>query len=259
VPGLYCATLVDDGPPRARLHDRLVLLTLTSGEALVRCRGEVHALRQGSLLIIQPGDVHRDLKKTAYRAEMVVLHADLAKAARGPGAGLWAGPVVTWSPELCGEVVSLVEAVREGREPAEQERRAARLFRGLVPLWTRGAPRPEPPLVTRVRRTFDESSAAALSLDELASRLRCAPTYLCRVFTEHVGLGPHAYQLQQQLLRARRLVESGRTIVAAAELSGFSDESHLHRHFRRRFALAPGRYMKELISLDRAGPSPPST
>jgi AraC-like DNA-binding protein len=257
VPGLYCSTLVDEGPPRARIHDRLVLFTLVAGEALVRCRGEVHALRPGALLLIEPGEVHRDLQKTPYRAVMMVLHAELAKSLRGPDAGRRLGPVVTWSPELCANTIALVAAVREDEAPDAQERHAASIFRSLLPLWTHRAPSPEPPLVTRVRRAFAESSEALVSLDELAGRLRCAPSYLCRVFADHMGLAPHSYQLQQRLLQARALMESGRTVAAAAQLTGFHDESHLRRHFCRRFAAAPGRYHKELVS-DHP-PEPPAS
>lgn len=259
VPGLYGCTLVDDGPPRARIHDRLVLLTLAEGEALVQCRGELHVLRPGSVLLIEPGDVHRDLQKTVYRALMVVLHPELVKALRGPGVGASLGLVVARSGALCAEVLALLAAVREEREPPVQEQHAARLFRELRPLWTSRAPRPEPPLVARVRRALTESSGTTLSLDELAGRLRCTPSYLCRVFGEHVAVGPHAYQVLLRLLQARRLVEGGSGIAAAAQLAGFNDESHLRRHFRRRFATAPGRYQKELAARDEVDESPTSS
>jgi AraC-like DNA-binding protein len=251
LPGLHCSTLIDDGPPRVLVHDRIVLLTLTAGEALVRCRGETHALTPGSLLMIEPGDVHRDIQKTPYRAVTVELHTDLVKALRGPTDGPWLASSVARCATLCAEAIALVEAVRAQHELAVQERRTARLFQLLARFCTRNTPRPEPPLVARARRALKESPLATLSLDQLAGRLRCSPSYLCRVFSEHTGMGPHAYQLQLRLLEARRLVESGRTVAIAALLTGFGDESHLRRHFRRRFALTPGRYQKELAPRHR--------
>ncbi len=256
LPGLYGCMLVDDGPPRARIHDRLVLLTLVEGESLVQCRGEVHLLRPGSVLMVEPGNIHRDLQKTAYRAVLIVIHPDLVKALRGPDAGPLLGPVVPPPPALCAEVMALFAAMSEGRDQSVQERLAARLFRELRPLWTHHAPRPEPPLATRVRRAFAASPGVTLSLDELAGQLRCTPSYLCRVFAGHMAVGPHAYQLLGRLLLARRLVECGRPIAIASQLSGFSDESHLRRHFRRRFAATPSRYRKELIVHDETVDSP---
>jgi AraC-like DNA-binding protein len=228
------------------VHDRFVLFTLTAGEALVRCRGETHALAPGSVLMLEPGDVHRDIQKTPYSAVMVVLRADLVDALRGPGDGPRLGSSIARCAGLCAEAVALVDAVRAGHDLAVQERRTARLFALLAPFWTQTASRAEPPLVMRARRALAESPGAMLSLEELAKRLRCAPTYLCRIFSDHTGVGPHTYQLQQRLLEAGRLIESGQSVTKAAALTGFGDASHLRRHFRRRFAVAPGRYQKEL-------------
>jgi AraC-like DNA-binding protein len=223
-----------------------VLLTATAGETLVWCRGQVHLLRPGSLLMIEPGDVHRTLNKTSYRAVMVVMQPDLVMELRESANGRCLGAVVTRCPALCDKVLALVETVRACRDLASQEDDAAGLLRLLAPFWTQTAPRREPALVARARRALREAPGASLSLETLASPLRCSPTYLCRVFAEHVGVGPHAYQLQHRLLEARRLLEDGRTVAEAAALTSFGDESHLRRHFRRRFAIAPGRYQREL-------------
>src|ERR1051325_10808724 len=142
--GLYCSTLVDEGPPRACVHDRLVLFTLTAGQTLVWCRGEAHLLRPGSLLMIEPGDVHRDLQKTPYRAAMVVLRADLATALRKNGNGPSLGAVVARCSALCEQILALVETVRARRDLALQEEATAGLFRRLEAFRTQAAPRSEP-------------------------------------------------------------------------------------------------------------------
>jgi len=245
LPGLYCSTLVDEGPPRALIHDGFVLLTLTAGEAVVWCRGETHALAAGSVLMMEPGDVQRDVRKGPYRASMVILSAESMQALRGVGGGLRLGASIARCATLCAETEALVEAVRAGHALAIQERLTVRLVERLAPFWTRAPPRPEPALVQRARRAL-AGLGGVVSLEELARRLRCAPTYLCRVFSKHVGVGPHTYQLQQRLLEAGRLLSSGRSVASAAALTGFGDASHLRRHFRRRYAAAPSRYQREL-------------
>ncbi len=247
VPGVSCATLVDEGPPRARIHDRHVWFILTEGKALVWCRGETQALSPGSVLMIEPGDVHRDIDKTPYRAVMVTALPERVHAMRGPCPTGFLGVTVAHSCAVMDDVVALVESARTGAPRPVQENLFACLVRSIAPFWTRDAPRPEPPLVARTRRALIESPRVGLSLDELAGHLGCAPTYLCRVFSDHMGLGPHAYQLHHRLLEARRLIEGGETVATAAALTGFGDESHLHRHFRRRFAVAPGRYRHEFV------------
>jgi transcriptional regulator GlxA family with amidase domain len=53
---------------------------------------------------------------------------------------------------------------------------------------------------------------------------------------------PHRYLLAQRILRARRLLESGEPIAAVAAATGFVDQSHLHRHFRRGLDVTPAEY-----------------
>lgn len=245
LPGLSCATVEEDGPPRACVHDRFALWLLTAGKTVVWCRGESHVLEPGSVLMVGPGDVHRSLERASYASVAVMLRTDLVEALRGSEVETRFTAPVARCPELRAEVAALVHAVRAGQALAVQERRLARLFGVLSPLWT-GATRPEPPLVARTRRALTQSPGTMLSLDDLAARLRCTPSYLCRVFSEHTGVGPHAFQLQQRLLAAGRLIEAGGSVARAAKLTGFGDASHLRRHFRRRFAAEPGRYQREL-------------
>ena len=59
-----------------------------------------------------------------------------------------------------------------------------------------------------------------------------------------MGLAPHEYQVQLRVNRARALLESGESAAQAALDSGFADQSHLNRHFRRILGLTPGAYRK---------------
>src|SRR5689334_3673043 len=83
LPGLSCATLVEDGPPRACVHDRFALCLWTAGKAAVWCRGEAHALEPGSVLLLAPGDVHRGVEEASYQAVSVMLRPELVETLRG--------------------------------------------------------------------------------------------------------------------------------------------------------------------------------
>jgi AraC-like DNA-binding protein len=67
---------------------------------------------------------------------------------------------------------------------------------------------------------------------------------LIRLFRERTGLPPHAFQVAHRVRRARRLLEAGAPIAAAAAEAGFADQSHLHRHFRRSLGLTPRQYQR---------------
>lgn len=74
-------------------------------------------------------------------------------------------------------------------------------------------------------------------------------TRIVHLFRAGLSLPPHKYQLAQRLKLARRLLERGCGIAETAARTGFFDQSHFHRHFRRGFGLSPRAY-QNLVRAD---------
>lgn len=104
------------------------------------------------------------------------------------------------------------------------------------------------PALRRARELLSDDPSANITLAQLARAAGASRHRLSRLFRAAHGLPPHRFQLARRLEAARGLLEHGRTIVDAASVSGFFDQSHLHRHFRRAFGLAPARYVALLRS-----------
>ena len=58
------------------------------------------------------------------------------------------------------------------------------------------------------------------------------------------GIQPHRYLLGRRLDLARRRLLAGDDPARVAIVTGFYDQSHLTRHFRRLLATTPGRYQR---------------
>ncbi len=63
-----------------------------------------------------------------------------------------------------------------------------------------------------------------------------------RRFRKLHGVPPQAFQLIQKLNDARGALRTGDSIAEVAARTGFSDQSHLGRLFRRTFGVTPGQY-----------------
>ncbi|NEQ55828.1 MAG: helix-turn-helix transcriptional regulator, partial [Leptolyngbya sp. SIO3F4] len=55
---------------------------------------------------------------------------------------------------------------------------------------------------------------------------------------------PHAYLNHVRVHQAKRLLASGHSITDAALSTGFADQSHLHRHFKKMVGVTPGQYVR---------------
>lgn len=102
--------------------------------------------------------------------------------------------------------------------------------------------------INRVMELFQAHYDQDLSLTKLAAEFDCTPYHLIRFFKRSVGLSPHAYLIQLRLEKAKQQIANGTNIVNAALDTGFTDQSHLTRHFRTKFGVTPGRYQHQIFN-----------
>jgi AraC family transcriptional regulator len=85
-----------------------------------------------------------------------------------------------------------------------------------------------------------------VSLAQLARVAGLSPFHFARQFKISTGATPHGFLRNRRLERARALLQvRGNTLAEVARLTGFCDQSHLSAHFKRRFGLTPGRFVRQ--------------
>ena len=109
--------------------------------------------------------------------------------------------------------------------------------------------------VRRVREYLVEAHAGNVSLEDLAKVANLSPYHLHRVFTREVGMPPHAFQTQVRISRSRVLLNEGKPLHAVAAETGFADQSHFTREFKRYVGLTPGAYRSRQIPSLLAAPT----
>jgi AraC-like DNA-binding protein len=119
-----------------------------------------------------------------------------------------------------------------------------RLRAHLRPRVARGIPRRDPALARRLRELLDERVVPGLTLDEATALLHAHPAHLVRAFSTAYGIAPHQYLTSRRVDRARGMLLDGRSPSEVATATGFYDQAHLTRHFRRLVGVTPGRYAR---------------
>ncbi|RUT09884.1 AraC family transcriptional regulator [Dulcicalothrix desertica PCC 7102] len=79
-----------------------------------------------------------------------------------------------------------------------------------------------------------------LTLFKLAAIVYMSPSYFSTLFKQSTGLAPHQYIIRYRVERAKQLLLEGKLSIAEiSTLVGFTHQSHLSYHFRRRFGSSP--------------------
>jgi len=237
-------------------HDTYSLGVTESGEQAFRCRGAAHVSTAGLVMAFNPDDPHDGHAATGngftYRmihlapALLTGLLTDLTGAASG--LPLFAEPVLG-DPALAAALQRLHRSLTGPASPLERSEGLADVTT-LAVRHAAGRPRTGPAGLTardqaaaadRVRE-FLQGGGAEATLADVASAAGCSRFAAYRAFRGRFGLSPSEYQRQMRLRTARRALASGTGIAAAAALSGFADQAHLTRWFRRCYGITPGAY-----------------
>ena len=96
--------------------------------------------------------------------------------------------------------------------------------------------------VERARIFIDDHYNECLSLAEIAQRMYLNPFYFLRIFGQSVGVPPHIYQQQVRIRHAKEMLLSDIPIVQVASNTGFVDQSHFTKVFRKIVGVTPGEY-----------------
>ena len=106
----------------------------------------------------------------------------------------------------------------------------------------------ESSLALDIKKYLDEKYLEELILDDLAKSFDLSVVHLIRVFKKEFGLPIHSYILNKKVHFAKELLSSNLPIIEVAQNSGFFDQSHLNRSFKRIFQITPKEYQKHIFS-----------
>lgn len=235
-------------------HDTYAVGVILRGAEGFSYRGARHTAPAGSVVLIDPGEVHTGEAAAVggWRYRMLYPSVELVRSTAGGGGTPSFRSAVVDDPELARLLVTAHRAL-EGPDPLARSSLLAGALSALVHRHASARPparRPTSaldaarPAVRLALELLHADLTASPPLADLAAAAGLSPYHLLRVFRAETGLPPHAYLTQLRVRRARRLLDSGVQPADVALATGFADQSHLTRHFKRIVGVPPGVYAR---------------
>jgi AraC-like DNA-binding protein len=235
-------------------HEGFALGVIDRGAEAFRYRGATHRAPAGSVVLINPGEAHTGQAAVAggWSYSMLYPDGDLLRtvatelAGRERAVPYFIEPVVH-DPPLATLLRRLHVLLERSDATLERESQLLAVFAYLLVRHAAERQEPyavgsEPGRVALARSYLEAHLEENVNLDELARLTNLSPFHLLRLFQRETGLPPHAYLTQVRVSRAKHLLTAGMPLPQVAQASGFSDQSHLTRHFKRLVGVTPGRY-----------------
>lgn len=232
-------------------HPVFAIGAVRAGACTIWHDGTPHVARPGDLVMLDPHAPHAADQCgggtwdycAIYVPRETLSHWLPATAARASLAG-----VVGHDPALAQALAALCRDLGDDPEQARAEHRCAAFLRalfsgfGTAPSGAReraGARGPEV-----VRAYLDDNYHRPVRLEALAAMAGLSTFALIRAFSRAYGMPPYRYLTQVRVSRAQALLRQGRPISDTAFATGFSDQAHLTRFFRRIVGVPPGVWVR---------------
>jgi AraC-like DNA-binding protein len=236
-------------------HERYALCVFQKASAGVRYRGHDEHIRDETVAVREPGETHCNTF-VAKPAVFKILFVDpqvIADAARelGKHETLHFPPFsIKHDRAMFRTLRRLCASIENGRSALEQQSLFAA---ALVALTRHAESKPAPAempdgkgAVERAKAHLRELFNESVSLQELATICCMSRFHLVHAFTKQVGLSPHAYQIHIRVERARALLHKGVAPAVVAANTGFADQSHFTRHFKKIMHVTPMQYARAM-------------
>ncbi|HEV7250617.1 MAG TPA: AraC family transcriptional regulator [Shinella sp.] len=230
-------------------HDTYALGVTMAGIQTFRYRGEARFSPPGNVIVLHPDEVHDGGAATddglTYRMMYIPPERFLpATAARGRTLPFVASPVVD-DPRLAGLLLEAIGSLDETIEPLKFDELVGEIAAALLD--HAGAPQARAgrlarPEVLRACDFLRENLCRQVSAGDLEAVTGLDRFALARQFRQLLGTSPHRYLVMRRLERAKGLISAGESIAEAAFASGFADQAHLNRHFKKALGMTPGRF-----------------
>lgn len=237
-------------------HESYAIGVIEAGVEAFDYLGSSYQATAGSLVIVHPGEVHTGQAGVAAGWQYRMTYPAVSLMQQAMKELGRSASEVPFFPEPVIRDRGLVQQFRQLHQALEQEtsalERESRLLWFLSQLIHRygelRSPLPslslQPVAVSQTQAYLQSHYQEPVGLADLAAAVNLSPLKLLRLCSKAWGMPPHRYLIQVRVERAKAMIAEGLALSAVATATGFADQSHLNRHFKRWVGVTPGQYQK---------------
>lgn len=248
-------------------HDFLELAFVLSGKGRYRIEGDIYEVREGDLLILNPGVKHQALlneESSVPTTEFFVGFSDIqivdypANFLPVPDGG----HIIHTTGELKQKITRLCAAMENENTVCK----AGRYFmlKSYLMQWILLVIREQCEavalagscafesvnkkyVVERIVTYYEEHYNEKISLDQIAENMYLSPFYISKIFKSEIGDTPIRHLINIRLEKAKELLESSNngSIQEIASMVGYDDAYHFSKLFKKRYGISPSQARKK--------------
>ncbi|OSM95532.1 AraC family transcriptional regulator [Lonsdalea britannica] len=229
-------------------HDTYAIGRTLSGIQSFKYRGSRRQSLAGHTMVLHPDEIHDGEAGTAdgFHYRMIYIEpSSIQKILGGQPLPFIQGGTST-DPRLITATESLLRGMDNTFDSLEEDDAIYELAHALSAVGGQKIIRRsyDYPAAERAREYIDDLFTETVTLDALSIVSGRDRWNLSRDFRMLYGTSPYRYVTLRRLEYCRKLMLTGENLANIAVTAGFSDQSHMTRHFIKAFGISPGMWLK---------------
>jgi len=233
---------------KPHFHEQFALVLLEKGQVDYSYKDQDRKVISGTLMLLNPYEVHTgksmDDQPWDFRSMYISqsLFRDIFQAITGAEFMPYFSQGMIRDEGLMLHYQQLHEYLLDETNPALMKLALTSLIRDLIqhceltpsPLESEAQRKAK-----RLKEYIHEHYLENIRLDELEEEMGLSKYYLIRLFESVYGLSPIRYAINLRIEEAKRLLYQGMKYTEVAYSTGFYDQSHFIRHFKKIVGVTP--------------------
>jgi AraC-like DNA-binding protein len=233
-------------------HETLSIGAICRGRCTYVNRTKREQIGSGSVVLMNPGDVHacNPVRSAAWAYRM--LYFDAAWVSRiqhelnGRGDGFQPFAATATSNARLYDALNRLYDVLSDRQ-VDHLHKHETVLNFMIDVQqslstVSAAPARSNAGLVRAAEFIHDNCTRSIKLKEICSAADLSAAYLIRAFKAQYGMSPHAYLINCRIEFSRQQLRLGRPLAEVALAAGFCDQAHLQRSFKKFVAATPGQY-----------------
>lgn len=245
---------IDAAFPR-HFHRSFTIGTVDRGARMFVGNHERWLVKPGRLFLLNPGEPHscpahgdgHDYR--VVNIDAAVMRSMALEMDRHAGSASSFGRIMVEDAVALESFNAVFERFAGGAEP-DRLRGSFLALLACLPVDHDGAIHPTDYPVRRhtidaACRYIDAHFAEKISLAQLSRASNLSPFHFQKVFLRYKGISPQDYLYKARIDRAAQLLLAGWPAVDVAFETGFTDQSHFTRYFKRHTGITPAKFARQ--------------
>ncbi len=261
-----CTLSRDEDETNYHSHDFIELVTILKGERIFYIDGKEYETKEGDLLILNPGTLHKSLlgrSTSPASVECYIAFTDVCfRNTADKNMPLFTGSnlLLSMPAKMKQEIFKICQSISMEYGSCHTGRYfmvKAYLIQMICLILREQASPEQPPtnegcvfksinkkyVVDRITSYLDTHYTEKISLDKIAQNMYLSTFYVSKIFKSETGDTPINYLISLRMEKARKLLESAEvsSVQDAASSVGYEDVSYFSKLFKKYHGFSPSR------------------